>query len=236
MWLSRLFLNPRARTVRRDVADCYQMHRTLMSAFESVPDTARPRESLGVLYRLEASRPGMGVVLLVQSAVPPDWAVLPDGHLLSGAQSKAVTERYDAIAEGDLLRFRLRGNPTRAVHVGGETRGHRVDLRGEPDKIAWLVRQGQHAGFELVEGFGGVVVSPTERLLGRRGAGDPGGTVTVAATVFEGTLRVRQRELFSRALRQGVGRGKAFGCGLLSIARAGVEGHRERLAHPAEGS
>ncbi|MBX5446264.1 type I-E CRISPR-associated protein Cas6/Cse3/CasE, partial [Sphaerobacter sp.] len=33
MYLSRLILNPRSRDVRRDLADCQQLHRSVMSGF-----------------------------------------------------------------------------------------------------------------------------------------------------------------------------------------------------------
>ena len=33
MYLSRLAINPRSRDVQQDLADIYQMHRTVMSAF-----------------------------------------------------------------------------------------------------------------------------------------------------------------------------------------------------------
>ncbi len=36
MYLSRLILNPRSRAVRRDLADCHSMHRTVMSGFPNV--------------------------------------------------------------------------------------------------------------------------------------------------------------------------------------------------------
>jgi CRISPR system Cascade subunit CasE len=38
------------------------------------------------------------------------------------------------------------------------------------------------------------------------------------AVLFEGRLEVTDRELFLTALREGIGSGKAFGFGLLSVA------------------
>jgi len=40
------------------------------------------------------------------------------------------------------------------------------------------------------------------------------------AALFEGVLEVAEAAAFGAALREGVGPGKAFGFGLLSVARA----------------
>ena len=114
MYLSRLTLNPRSRDVRRDLADVYQLHRTIMSAFASNPDGAA-RRSLGVLFRVDPEGAPLPVVL-VQSREEPRWE-LPQGYLAPGtnAQSKPIGELLDAITAGRTYRFRLLANPTRKI-------------------------------------------------------------------------------------------------------------------------
>jgi CRISPR system Cascade subunit CasE len=46
-----------------------------------------------------------------------------------------------------------------------------------------------------------------------------GKTVTFEAATFEGVLRITDAESLVRAMRNGVGREKAYGCGLLTLAR-----------------
>ena len=53
MYLSRLILNPRSRAVRRELADCQELHRTIMAGFPDVPSDGDARSQLGVLYRLD---------------------------------------------------------------------------------------------------------------------------------------------------------------------------------------
>jgi CRISPR system Cascade subunit CasE len=60
-------------------------------------------------------------------------------------------------------------------------------------------------------------VHPTERLTGHRN-GRSADHVTVAATLFEGVLKVTDVTKFATTLKDGIGRGKAYGCGLLSLA------------------
>ncbi|MCI5956432.1 MAG: type I-E CRISPR-associated protein Cas6/Cse3/CasE [Clostridiales bacterium] len=44
-------------------------------------------------------------------------------------------------------------------------------------------------------------------------------TVSLQAATFEGLLTVTDAERFRRTLTEGVGRGKAYGLGLLTIVR-----------------
>ena len=222
MYLSKLVLNPRSNKVRRDLADCHQMHRTLMSAWPDFPGQTSARRVVGLLYRIEPVKPGQPFVVLVHSRERPDWGRLPAGYLAGAPGStavKSVAETYRHIADGTVLRFRLRANPTRFIRQEDRPRGQRVDLRRECEKIAWLQRKGQQCGFRVGAGPGApnLVVLPTEKLTGRRG--DAGrGPVTVAATLFEGVLEVTDAAKFREALETGIGRAKAYGCGLLSVA------------------
>lgn len=220
MYLSRLVLNPRSSDVRRDLADCHEMHRTLMSAWPDVEDGCAVRRSLGVLYRVEPPRPGRGPVVLVQSASAPDWSRKVSSNYVTTAETKALPEAYPQASLGRRLRFRLLGNPTRSVATEDRPRGQRVELVREEDKLAWLTRQGHAHGFTipLEHGVPAVTIGPTEKVQGRR-TGEP--AVTIGASLFEGVLEVRDAEKFRAAVVGGIGRAKAYGCGLLSIARAG---------------
>jgi CRISPR system Cascade subunit CasE len=100
-----------------------------------------------------------------------------------------------------------------------------VELRREEDQLAWLARKGEQGGFRLV----GVAVQPdlpdtrvttAEKVRGQRPAHDDAARMALrfGAVVFEGRLEVTDREVFLRTLHQGIGSGKAFGFGLLSVA------------------
>lgn len=75
MYLSQLLLNPRHPAARRDLADPYQMHRTLSRVYADGPDVRPGR----FLWRLErAGSLSETGVLLAQSASPGHWRVLTD--------------------------------------------------------------------------------------------------------------------------------------------------------------
>lgn len=233
VYLSRLVLNTRDRTVRQGIADCHALHARVLDAFPRDRSAeGRAREAFGVLYRLEPeSASGSGLRLLVQSTTEPDWARLPEGYVLPPWECKDIEAAYGRLRAGDELRFRLRANPTKRVAVRNpaeEARRHgqRVELRSEEAQLEWLRRKGEHGGFALLDvrtaaGLPDVRADPNPKVTGRRGAGEgrPAAQLTFGAALFEGRLRVTNAEAFRASLVRGIGSGKAYGFGLLSIGR-----------------
>jgi len=253
MYLSRLFLNPRSRLVQRDLTAHQDMHRTVLSLFPQLPpDGEQPdgrqadaRQHFGVLHRLDSDLNGGQMTLLIQSRLEPDFSRLPAGYLLSSsgagtpmADCKPLEERYQKIATGMTLAFRLRANPTRKIDTksgpdGKRRNGKRVDLRNEEEWWAWLRRKGESHGFRplTIHGSAGnrkapgampVPTVPNTRKTVDTGSAhsEHGRRLTFASVLFEGVLEVTDRDVFLAALEQGVGAGKAYGFGLLSVAPA----------------
>lgn len=220
MYLSRLKLNPRHRRVQSELARPYELHRTVLRAFpEVLPADER------VLFRVDvASQSGLPS-LLVQSQYTPDWrwAQKEPGYLLAGALPE-VKQIELSLANGQLLAFRLRANPTvkKDSHQDGREpsrNGIRLGLAKEEDQRAWLQHKGQQHGFAVVHariipeglqtGF-----RPAEK--GEAGAAKPRRMAHLAVR-FEGLLRVTNAILLQEAVRSGIGSAKAFGFGLLSL-------------------
>jgi CRISPR system Cascade subunit CasE len=229
MFLTRAFLDSSCRAVRADIASPSSLHKTVMRAF---PNDAgpEPRRALGVLHRLDELSGGR-VVLLIQSRVPPDPGRWPPGYALDlggdidmgfsnigdNPAIRDVTAEHARIAVGQRFRFRLRGNTTRCIDTksaeGGTRRsGRRVPVRGDEERLKWLKRQADAAGFS-VEG-GAVRVTELRARSGR--PGEP----SLAGADFDGLLFVADAARFRQGLATGLGRAKAFGFGLLSIAAA----------------
>jgi CRISPR system Cascade subunit CasE len=198
MYLSRLMLNPRSRQVRTDLADRYELHRTLLNAF---PETLPVQER--VLYRVEEGTLEPIVRVLVQSQGKPDWTIVPrlrDRYLLHEPELRKVD--LD-VFEGQRLRFRLQANPT------VKRAGKRHALYADDDLLAWLQRKGDQHGFEV-----GPLDVRTVKLGKKHGKGRQ---QVWHAVQFDGVLTVTHASIFSEALTQGIGSAKAFGFGLLSI-------------------
>ncbi len=137
------------------------------------------------------------------------------------------------LKSGDRLTFSLRANPTiaRSNEKNAKGRSKRADVvmdaikplptgkRASPRREAiqaageaWLSGQGEKHGFELeavrVDRY--LLLAPPHRTS----------TMRIATLDFDGLLKVTDPAVFLAALGGGIGRAKAYGCGLLLIRRA----------------
>lgn len=202
MHLTQLSPDPRSAQARRDLADPYELHRTLVRAFVADDQQAPPR----FLWRLETPANWNEPVLLVQSCHPADWSGLEavPGYLRQPARSKVV-RLEELLAVGARYRFRLLANPT--VTRAGKRHG----LVGEEAQLAWLGRQGERLGFSVET----ALTAASDVLHSRKGAT----RISLQRVCYEGILLAQDTAALAGALQNGVGPGKAFGCGLLSLAR-----------------
>lgn len=223
MYLSRLILNPRSRQVRSELARPYEMHRTLLQAFPQgdvhVERTAE--DAIGLLYRLDEDARSGDLHLLVQSQQPPQWAFLAErNYLQSVADNPATREVSLHVQTGQMLAFRLRANPTRRLSAGKGNKGKRVGIYKEKEQEAWLQRKGEQHGFSVLQ----VQISREEMIKRADAIPDTVGNahdLKLSSVQFDGILQVVDAERFVQAIGAGIGSGKAFGFGLLSVARAG---------------
>jgi len=206
MWLSKLVLDARSKAARRDLGNPYEMHRTLCRAVAR--GMAEGRERL--LWRAEPVRSYERPVVLVQTWTEPDWSVLEPGYA-----EVFPAKRFEPVLHfGDRFQFRLRANP---VKRSRETR-KRVALKTREEKLTWLARQLAEGGFALPQRDGRYMAEiwQDSYLEITRG----GTTVQLQAVLFEGLVEVVEPERAVRTLASGIGSGKAFGLGLLSLKRA----------------
>jgi len=204
MYLSRLTLNPRSRQVRSELACPYEMHRTISRAFGD--DLSDER----ILYRVDLDRRTGVPTVLVQSQAEPDWSALPDdAYLLERPESKPIDPGF---AAGQLLSFRLRANP---VKRDNET-GKRLGLLQEEDQREWLDRRGERAGFRVVRCH--VIPEGLQEFVRRSGGSQR--DITLLSVHFKGLVQVTDPHALRMAVEEGIGPAKAFGFGLLSLARA----------------
>ena len=120
-----------------------------------------------------------------------------------------------------------RGGRAQAVAVEqiGAHRGHRgqvaddrhaagqiVPLSGADAEHWWRSRAEQHHGLGILE----LRTDSQQPVRGQRS----GHMITHAATRFDGVAVIRDPHALRMAVLNGIGRGKAYGCGLLSLAPA----------------
>lgn len=209
MYLSQLILNDRDRKVRHDLSNIHNLHRSIMQAFpdlEPLPDDEqkRVRADWQILFRLEPD----SNVLLVQSELEPDWGKLPLTYLTQ-KQCKPFQPEPSQFPVDRLLRFRLKANPSKRDKETRKT----VGLYYQPDQEAWFARQAAQHGFSVE----GLDIIPSANLWGAKAKGQP--QIKIHTALFQGVLKVQDPALFVQAVRQGIGKGKSYGCGLLSLQR-----------------
>jgi CRISPR system Cascade subunit CasE len=198
MHLSRLVVDATDGRAGRTLARPYLLHQAVMAGFD--PDR---RGNTRVLYRLEPERPRGRAVLLIQSEITPQWHRSFDCFFGERKQAEMKELRL-ALAAGQRLRFRLRANPCLRRD------GKRLGLYGETRQRAWLERKLASAGavpldFQVVD----------EGLVQDR---DP--HLEFQSALYEGLLQVRIPQALLETVRAGIGSGKGFGFGLLSLAPA----------------
>jgi CRISPR system Cascade subunit CasE len=239
LYLSRFTLNQRNPLVRAELGNSQAMHRRLLDAFPNESG----RQACGLLYRIDQTGqvPKTRLVVLAQSFVQPDWSRLPEGYALGGGSPgwaldspvdvKPIGQIIATIDEGDVYRFRVRANPTKRVSFKKlqeenprwaaqrrDGRGPRVAIQDQQGLQAWIERKGDQHGFRV--GSFSVAPDPVtgSRQVGQKRRGDQPMKLTHQAILFDGILQVTDAELFRATLRTGIGSGKAYGFGLLSIA------------------
>lgn len=125
-----------------------------------------------------------------------------------------------SLQEGQRLRFLLVANPVKTIvdedgrkNVEGEPKKCRVPLVREEDQRGWIERKlGDAAMLESL------VIDPISPIRFRKSRENRAGKIQPVR--FQGVLTVKKPEAMLELIHSGVGPAKAFGCGLLSLARA----------------
>lgn len=225
MYLTQMPLNPQRRATRDLVMSPQRMHAAVLAGF--LPGApARGR----VLWRLDSDSKHE-LNLYVVSAEAPSFDALAEqaGWSSTPVWRTADYRRFlERLASGQRWIFRLVANPIRNVRDvssandgGRPARGSRVPLIKEGDQREWLLARAASCGFTVVPGASGgpniSVTHSTRRRFGRRSDGTTR-RVTLQTAQFDGVLEVGDASALRRALTEGIGAGKGYGCGLLTLA------------------
>lgn len=219
MYIARVKLNPRRAATKRLAANVNRLHGAVLNTVPPTGDDDRGRPQ-GLLWRLDHGQHAH--ILYVASPVEPDLTAIQEEYgWVTGEGAPEVrdyTPRLSNLSAGQMFSFRLAANPTHKVVKDDSGRKSRVAHVTRRHKLDWLQRRGDALGFEIVSPEL-TSVSPTvfHRFRKERNTGN---LVTVAVTTFEGHLRVTDADRFRSALSEGVGRAKAYGCGLMTVVAA----------------
>jgi CRISPR system Cascade subunit CasE len=223
--LTRIRLNLHSPDVRRDLAHTDSLHKTVMLlAPDHLGDNLR--QQTGLLFRLERDTHPMPPTLLVQSHQPPDLTRLPDSY--GTVQNRDLTPTLRALTPGRHVRYRITANASAVRRVLDDHQpvdkkhGRKVVALYGDDALAWWQRRAAAAGLALTTTDTTPVPFARRRknnhTKGTRNKKTTGPWHVL--TRFDGLATITDPDLLRHALLTGIGRGKPYGAGLLSLAPA----------------
>lgn len=245
MYFTKFPLNMTRRETRFMLASPYRLHAAIEGSFP-VDESSDGGEGR-VLWRVDRNADGSAVLYIVSPSIP-SLVGLDEQIGWPDLEQQWQTRLYDAflaqIENGQIYGFRLLGNPVvnRSAIRNGRGSSKRISHLTALQQAAWLVGREAYDEIaqELPEYLGAaddtraerngfvvtrsprdnslqLVVSDMRKLEFMQGT--QGRKITLATARYDGVLEVRDANLLRRALTFGIGHGKGFGCGLLTLAR-----------------
>ena len=206
MFLSRIELDLRQRAVMKALASPNHIHGAIELSFSG----PRGRN----LWRVDTL--GDKTWLLVLSQDKPDFSCLAAQLGAPGWESRDYEPLLRRIGRENVWHFRLTANPTISKSGAKGERGKVLAHITPAYQKQWLLNRAEKHGFALSEESFDVVQS---RWLHFRKGTDGGRPVSLLAVTYEGSLTITDPVLFTQTLKEGLGRGKAYGLGLLTVAQ-----------------
>lgn len=178
-----------------ELKDLYSAHRVICSLFGFHDQEKAGSEPSGIQWRSVAGTGGKMQFLILSDRRP----VEPKFGRLN---VKALPEDY---FDQGCYHFSVRVNPTK------RSWGKLLPLKTNEEIQAWFARKGGGSGFEV----NSEQIAINGRRVSRFKKGS--GTAVLFQVDLSGTLKVTDKELFFKTFCKGIGRGRAFGCGLMQI-------------------
>ena len=212
MYLSRIKLNTSLRKTMQALAAPNLFH----GAIESAESGERTRK----LWRIDDLYDDK--YLLILSNDPIDFsAVAEQFGYGTEYECKSYDRLLDRIENGSIWHFRLKSNPTiqSKKSTSSNGRGKVFAHKTTSYQEEWLRKKAECNGFSLIDGEWSVTGSKWYVFKKNRSQKSQ---VKMLSVTYEGLLTVTDTELFKNALTKGIGREKAFGMGLITIAGAKI--------------
>ncbi|SDH01939.1 CRISPR system Cascade subunit CasE [Sinosporangium album] len=227
MHLTRFRFNTARLGSRRLLSSPQMLHAAVLSSFADLPK--QRDDGSRVLWRIDSTSRAE-IHLYIVSPDKPDLT-----HLVEQAGWPATgrweTQDYgpflSRLASGDRWSFRLTANPVHSVRCKDEQPTKWTAHIGHLHQMRWLLQRQERSGFTVLEKTAEKRVTPDrdqhelivhdQRTLAFRKSGN-GKPVTLVTVTYDGLLEVTDPQALRRTLIQGLGRAKAYGCGLMTLA------------------
>ena len=206
MILTRIELNTKKKATMMALANPNKFHGALESAKENHEER--------ILWRIDSLNSKDYLMILSSSSLKTNGLIEQFGYEEKPAQSVLYDKLLNRISPNSRWRFRFVANPTFSEKPAKENgRGKVHSHVSVKYQLEWLEKQGKKHGFIIDHEHTNVIQS---RWITFKKHGI-GRNVLLKQAAFEGILTVNDPDLFKQALQNGIGRGKAYGMGMLTI-------------------
>lgn len=206
LFLSEYLLDRAAFRALR-ITDTYSLHRVVYDLFADVrTDAQKAQSAFSGLQWADKGAVAQGRRLLILSDRPPQ----PPQY--GWLRTRPVPEQFLAASH---YRFTVCLNPTQRDKQTGKLR----PVQGREAIHAWFCRRAPQWGFHVEPRQIAVPRVQVQHFSGKahsaKAAPSP---ITLQQAVIAGRLSVTDPTRFAASFQRGLGRGRAFGCGLLELA------------------
>lgn len=191
------------------ITDSYSVHRVVFDLFEDVrtPDEKAQGASSGLLFVDQGGDINGRNIMILSNRAPKHQIVAP-GQIVTKLISPEFLE-YDKYSFKIVINATTCCPKTKAI----------VPVKSRDCVAVWFTQRAPKWGFTVMGGDLCVDTIDVDQFSGKNN-----NAITLSKAHLRGQLQVTDREAFIRSFTNGLGRGKAFGCGLLQIVPL-IENH-----------
>jgi len=184
---------------RLNISDDYSIHRIVYNLFPNKRSNAEKTRQMpkGFLFVDKGGSWDRRQILILSDRKP----LQPQ---IGKITSKTIPEHF---LEHDFYGFEIVLNPTKRSMITQKT----IVLRKRQDLISWFLNKMPNQGFLVDQD------SLQVEKIGVQQFDKKNTTVTHGTATFKGKLKVIDQDKFKKSFKQGIGRARGFGFGLLQI-------------------
>lgn len=187
----------------------HHQHQLVMSLFED-RGTSQTRSDFKVLWRRESRSGNSG--FLIQSTVEPDLSWVKNEAMRSNLtlRTRPLDDVLEDFLSRELISYKIMTNPIRRQG------NRRIPIRGRENILSWWQEKAVKIGLTLADNQTIVDVNNTEQVKKPSGH-----ELVLNSSTIVGRALVDDPGLLRIAVENGIGHGKPYGFGLLSLAGVG---------------
>lgn len=186
------------------IKDTYSLHRVVYSLFPDVRSEHEKQSHIqsGIVYADQGGDFHGRKVLILSDRQP---AMRVDGQY-GDVVCKPIGEAFLSYSR---YRFKVQVNPVRKEKQSGK----RVAVTGRNDIAQWFLHRASNSwGFDVDSQTLQIDTIEVQQFNDKEGR-----KITLGKAYIQGMLTVNDHQQFLNSFKNGIGKGRAFGCGLLQI-------------------